>query len=127
METLEEVLAHHGIKGMKWGVRRSRSALAARRQSPHGVSEDAMRAKSSKAKVHKRTNADALSTQELQHLVTRMNLEKQLKQLQGPSRKQKGAKFATDILVNAGKQQITKIASDQLGKQIDLALNKKKK
>ncbi len=28
METLEEVLAHHGIKGMRWGVRRAASSKA---------------------------------------------------------------------------------------------------
>lgn len=125
MESLEEVLAHHGIKGMKWGVRRSRAVL--RSQNPHGVSEDAMKAKTSKSKVHKRTNADALSTQELQHLVTRMNLEKQLKQLQGPSKKQQGAKFVTDILVTAGKQSASTLVKSQLDAQIALALNKKKK
>jgi hypothetical protein len=125
MESLEEVLAHHGIKGMKWGVRRSRAVLA-RQNSPHGVSEDAMKAKTAKSKVHKRSNADALSNQELQHLVTRMNLEKQLKSLQGPSKKQKGAKFVTDILVSAGKQSASTLVKSQLDAQIAAALNKKK-
>jgi len=73
--SLEEVLEHHGIKGMKWGVRRSRSQIDS---AP--PSSDTVRIDQHKATV-KAGGTRALETKELQELVTRMNLERQYKDL----------------------------------------------
>jgi 2'-5' RNA ligase len=70
-----DVLEHYGVKGMKWGVRRSQAQLdAAPSHSPSTDSSTAAKA------VDKASNAGGLhvlSNQELQQAITRMNLESQ--------------------------------------------------
>lgn len=102
-EEEEEGIEHHGVKGMKWGVRRSRSAptaVAPHATSvvPHGdkrktkiktaggqnhdASPDAIRVAAAHAKL-KKSGVHALSNQELQDVQTRLNLERNVKQLVG--------------------------------------------
>lgn len=106
-------LAHYGVKGMRWGVRRS-VVPGKGGSKPH---EDAVRAKEFTTRV-RRGSTDALSTQELQALVARMNLEKQYSSLAPPSGGAKAKKFVADILVNAGKQQASKLVNDQATKAV---------
>jgi 2'-5' RNA ligase len=106
-------LAHHGIKGMRWGVRRSKQELA--------VSDDSAKAAAAKTKA-KEQGPQALSNKEMRDLVTRMQLEQQLKNVTPATRTQKGAKFAANLLVNTGKQQAQMIVNDQVNKQIKKAL-----
>jgi predicted RNA-binding protein Jag len=73
METVDDVLAHYGIKGMRWGVRREG-------KSSGPVSSDAQAAKESK-QIIKKSGTAALSNKELQHVITRMNLEQQYSNL----------------------------------------------
>lgn len=113
-------LAHWGVRGMKWGHRRSKEEISADRQQvevkvkagkgvvktsggkelqPH---EDAINAKASKQRARASTT-DALSNQELQALVTRMNLEQQYSRLAGPKERSlttKGAAFLSKHLAD---------------------------
>jgi hypothetical protein len=114
---IDDFLAHYGVKGMRWGVRRGSGVGSAGSRARPGAHPDAVRAKEAKTKV-KKGSTDALSTQELQALVTRMNLERQYSTLKAPTASQKGRKFLADVLVNTGKQQITRVANDQLNKQL---------
>lgn len=104
MESLEDILAHHGIKGMKWGVRRSNPSGGGKAPSTK-LSSDAKKAHAAKAVV-KTHGTHALSNQELQHLVKRMNLEQQYSRLSSTQTSQ-GAKVAKEILTSFGKQQAT--------------------
>lgn len=71
-----EYLAHYGVKGMRWGVRKKD-----RGSSDDGPkSEDARRARDHRSTV-KKGGTDALSNKELQELVTRLNLEQQYSRL----------------------------------------------
>jgi hypothetical protein len=106
-QTLDEILEHHGIKGMKWGTRRVNSSS----------SEDATRTNDSLQRA-KTGGTKALTTKDLQDLVTRLNLEKQYAQLKPPSKGTAAVKFVADILVQVGKQQATKLAADQTAKLI---------
>ena len=110
--TVDDILEHFGVKGMRWGVRRSRSQL-------DSSSEDHQRATTAKDKA-KRGGTKALSNKELQDLITRMNLERQYKTIVPPSGGKRfligGAKMAAEILTGVGKQQATKLASDQATK-----------
>lgn len=111
-DLIDNVLMHYGVKGMKWGRRKSESSggkesavsrLKKKLAGPDGpedvsvtvtpgkrvsttggrkqnASDDAITAAKSK-QVAKKSSIDALSNQELQALVTRMNLEQQYSQL----------------------------------------------
>jgi hypothetical protein len=85
METVEEVLEHHGIKGQKWGIRRKRG--------PEGTVASA---------------AKHLSNEELQAAVTRMNLEKQFNTLS--AKDAKGESFTKGLLKEIGKNQVKRVA-----------------
>lgn len=93
----DEFFEHFGVKGMKWGVRRSRSG------SSGPVSEDAAKAHALRSQV-KTSGTKSLNNAELQHLVTRMNLEQQFGRLteSNPSSVSKGQKFVKGA-VSTGK------------------------
>lgn len=112
---IDDVITHFGVRGMKWGVRRTEAEI-------HGDSANA----TSAAKKAKRHGTKSLSNKELQDLITRMNLEQQYSRIAPSSKGQKalsaGSKVAADILVGVAKQQATKLASDQAAKLIAAAL-----
>ena len=123
MTTLDETLAHFGVKGMKWGVRRMRRPSF----SSDSSSDDARRAEAAKKKV-KTSGTKSLTNKELQDLVTRMNLEQQFDKLKPPSPGAKTAKFAakfiSDFLLGVGKQQASKLANDYAAQKISELLKK---
>lgn len=163
METVEDILKHYGVVGMRWGVRRSnspgwvskttvnsskkrRTAAAGVRLTRHVLktppktkvslgkpgpkhSEDAKKAAAAKSKVHRRTNTKALSNDELQALVKRMNLEQQFVRLQGDSKKKKitkkGGSLAAEILGGAAKQTAKNTASTHMSKVLEDLLKKR--
>lgn len=112
METVEEVLAHYGVRGMRWGVRKNRVDTS---------SDDAKNADQAKKKV-KAGGVKALSNKELQSLVTRMNLEQQFSRLHQPSPASKVGKFVADTLLNVGKQEAAKFLAAQAAKKVAKAL-----
>lgn len=89
------MLAHFGVKGMKWGVRRTTSMDVS--------SDDARAAEAARIKAGK-SGTKALSNKELRALVDRMNLEQQFDRLKlsQPSRFRKGTTFVRG-LITAGK------------------------
>ena len=71
-------LYHHGVKGMRWGVRRDRtsSGSSSRKRKSSRMSDDALAAKTIKKKKLKQ-----MSNAELRKLNERQNLERQYKSL----------------------------------------------
>ena len=99
------VLAHHGIKGMKWGVRRTPEQLA--RASGRPVKEPAGRDKGSagakkpaaaSTSSSKKTLGD-LSDDELRQRISRLELEKRYKDLEKADVKPKSTR-GRDFCVN---------------------------
>lgn len=86
----DQSLAHYGVPGMKWGVRK------ARRPS----SDDYK----STASLRKRKPSE-LSNEELKKVITRLQLEKQYKEL-SPSTISSGKKFATGLLKEVGREMV---------------------
>jgi hypothetical protein len=114
-EALGMFLSHVGVRGMRWGVHRSRSsrsAAARGKASTHRrgtVSPDAARAQQLKRTV-KKSGTQALSNKDLQDLVTRMNLESQHGRL-NEQHVNSGKKFITNVLKDVGRQQATSLAA----------------
>lgn len=87
--TIEEHLEHHGIKGMRWGVRRANPS-----QTPQ--SGDYKKVAKLKSKP-----AQSLSNKQLKTVNERGNLETQFSRL-NPSKKSKGKLHAKEFLEVAG-------------------------
>jgi 2'-5' RNA ligase len=130
-------LSHHGVKGMRWGVRRknvgspdevvvttntSRMGKAKiKTQGGKGQppASDAVKVAAIKQKA-KKSGVNSLSNEEMQAVVNRMNLEGQLSQkTQKPN---PAGKFIADILKNVAKQQVSNVANDVASKQVKKAL-----
>lgn len=72
-------LVHYGIKGMRWGIRRSDEELARANSSS---SVDAIRARETLTAIKKSGSLSAASDADLNHLVNRINLEKRYSEIQ---------------------------------------------
>lgn len=108
---IENFLAHFGVLGMHWGVRRAQGARAraevtrfqaARGKTRPGASPEAATARQLQAKV-RAGGTHSLTNAELQTLVGRMNLETQYSNL-NQRQVNKGRKIVGDILLEVGKQ-----------------------
>lgn len=90
-------LEHHGVKGMKWGVRRN-GGHPGRDATVHPISSDAQKAHDVAQRIRKHGTA-ALSNEDLQHLVNRQRLLQQHAQLNpaDPSSVRKGLEFVKTL------------------------------
>jgi hypothetical protein len=119
---VDTYLAHFGRKGMKWGAHVFTSGRSSGGGSSH-VSPDAARAHASAA-IARKHGTSALSNQDLQHLVARLQLERQHGQLNQRQVSQ-GEKIAKEVLIGVGKQTAqsyaTKYATKGAEKLVKLA------
>jgi hypothetical protein len=116
-------LKHHGIKGMHWGVRRTRAQL-------DSASEDYKKASGHRTTIKEAGGTHALQNDELQFVITRMNLEQQYSRLTSqPSKLKEGHDTVRDILkVAKTVQEVHGFVKSPLGKSIKTGLvNKQRK
>jgi hypothetical protein len=94
-DPVDDFLAHFGIKGMRWGIRRPDGPAGTVSSNPavKTTSDDADRAGSTLHTIKKGGTA-AVSNSELQHLIQRMNLEKQFADFNAAKEKAKVSKTA---------------------------------
>jgi hypothetical protein len=117
-DNTSEFLAHFGVKGMKWGVRKDDALRGT--SSVHTAHEDAVKAQAAKEKVRV-GGVKALSNEELQALVTRQNLEQNFARL-NPKQVSAGKNFANTVAqigVNSVKNTTQKTADKALQKGAD--------
>lgn len=128
MKQFEDTLAHYGIPGMKWGVRRRRSSssaapvstkpegiqitknaktgsLEARGGKNHGPTPEAMRALALRQKA-KASGRHSLTNKQMQDVVTRLDLEAKFAKATAPIPKQKsvGRQFLESFISSEAKQ-----------------------
>lgn len=109
-------LYHYGIKGMKWGIRRTPAQLG------HMTSKK----KTSEAKDEaddtpkKKRSVKDLSDSELQSRIRRLELEKRYKDLSSSSKEvSRGRKFTERVLERAGENIATQFTTYVLGTAVN--------
>lgn len=111
----ETAIKHYGVPGMRWGVRRAKS--------PTSVSDDSRNAAATQAKITKR-GVQSVSNEDLQRLVTRLNLERQYSSIKPKTGTARALSFIGTTLVGVGKQGITGFATKAITKQLDGLIRK---
>lgn len=107
---IDDFLSHYGIKGMKWGVRRSRKELARAEKALDQA-------------LKKNSPTDVLSNDQLRQLIDRMNLERQYRTLATETQQQKkGRAFAKKLLADVASSQLTRVAKAGAAVQVEKAL-----
>lgn len=105
MSAVEEFLAHYGVKGMRWGVRRG---------SKEAPSSDAARATELRTRA-KQSKVKALSNKELQEAINRMNLEQQFKRL-STNERPVVTRFIASTLMEIGKREVQTALAKKVAK-----------
>lgn len=140
MTAVDDILAHFGKRGMKWGVRNDESGTAAgvtvktasgkrgvaiktSGGRGHPASDDAVRSAVNKQKA-KGSSIHSLSNDELNKVIARMNLEKSFMNV--TAKKDGPAKaFIKKLLGDTAKSEVTALSKGNSGplmKQLDTAL-----
>lgn len=112
--TFSEELAHFGIKGMKWGVRKNRSASGGESsKSQSFLSKD----EPTTSEWHRSRRFDHLSNKDLKARINRLEMEKKYRDLTmtKSERRRKAIKKAIgDILANTAKKQAQLVVDKQV-------------
>lgn len=131
-------LEHYGVKGMKWGTRKDAPApgtvrvtekkkkLKAEGGKGFETHPDAVKAATSKQKM-KKSGAKTLSNNELRELATRLNLEKQVRELSVADKQANqnpAARFVKGLLKNSGKQEAQKASNSLASKGVETMMKK---
>lgn len=119
-----DVLFHHGIKGMKWGVRRfqnkdgSRTAAGKKREKTISADEQERSKRKSEVK-----NRRIMSSDDLRKKVERLKLEKEYKNLNKDDIAP-GRKFVSEVLASGAKKAIPVMVAGTLAYAVKAAMTK---
>lgn len=127
-------LYHHGILGMKWGVRRFQNKDGSLTSAGKRHMEQNSKAKpgsnNNKKKGHntnKGKNIKVLSDDELRKRINRLELEKRYEALSKTEQKAKmfdGKRFVTQVLGNSGKVVATQLSTYVMGTLVNKVSNR---
>ena len=126
-------LYHHGILGMKWGVRRFQNKDGSLTRDGKRHLEQNSKAKqgnNKKKKGHttnKGKSINELSDDELRKRINRLELEKRYEALSKKEQKAKmfdGKRFVTQVLENSGKVVATQLSTYVMGNMVNKVAQK---
>lgn len=119
---MSDYISHFGVKGMKWGIRRYQNrdgSLTPEGRKRYGRSED-----SEKVRELRKKPVSAMSNQELETVIRRMNLERQYRELKS-SEINSGKKKAKEVLDYANTaSQFYNLYNSPMGKATKSAMKK---
>lgn len=107
-------LKHHGVKGMRWGIRRFRRSSP----RPHFLRKKQRSEENVKMRVTRKKHYSEMSDSELRDTINRMNLERQYRDLTN-SEKSRGRKYVEDIVYEVGKELIKSTVRDFVKGRLD--------
>lgn len=111
-KTNDLVLSHHGIKGMKWGIRRFQNKDGT--LTPEGKKRASQNDRKSDSPMQK--SVKELTDDEIRNRISRLRLEKDYADLmKSTQRNSKGKAFVADILEKSGKNIATQLTTYALG------------
>lgn len=136
--THQDELYHYGIKGMKWGVRRTAEQLghvvknkakkgyeftkkAVKTRKAAKRAKEAAKLAEQRAKI---TNAKKLTNEELNARIKRLQLEKEYNDLvKNTDSTRKGKDFISSIVESSGKNLLTQVANHYGAKGLNKLIN----
>lgn len=118
MSVVDDVLKHYGVKGMRWGVKRTTPSAPT-----HG---DAGKAKKVLLRARENKTTDVLSNKDLRIAIERMNLEQQYARLRPKTKGEKAKNFIKEQLLGIGKEQASRVAREESAKLVGSILKKAK-
>jgi len=128
----ENEIRHYGIKGMKWGVRRTPAQLGhiVRRTSGKAPAQTAKKAAPKKTSTSsdtpKQKKLSELTDDEIRQRISRLELERRYKDLakEEPKKVSRGKRFCMDVLETIGKNTLTNLGTQAANHIIGDAINK---
>lgn len=121
-------LQHHGILGMKWGVRRFQNRDGSLTSAGKKRRADDSDTDENKQKQPQKKTVKTMSDDELREKISRLQLEKQYTALMNetnPPKSHKGRDFVLDVLKKSGENLLPQVLNHYGAKYLNIGIGEK--